>query len=148
MTFRLTLHRLHYSDRAIGGLLYNVPAEDGTFTTLYTLELPWRDNHPTESCVQGGEYLCKKYPSEKFGERYILTGVPDRDGILIHPGNYPWNTEGCILLGTGPGSTREHGEIYPAVCQSAIACEKLQAAFGFRDFLLRIEDNGRSHYGT
>ena len=25
--------------------------------------------------------------------------VPDRDGILIHAGNYPKNTTGCILLG-------------------------------------------------
>lgn len=66
---------------------------------LYTLEDPWLDNEKDKSCIPTGSYQCVRYPSSKFGEVYLLQNVPDRDGILIHPGNTPKDTEGCILLG-------------------------------------------------
>jgi hypothetical protein len=69
---------------------------------LYTLELPWQDNHPNFSCIPVGTYQCIVAGSLRFGRLMPrLLDVPNRDGILIHPGNTEVNTEGCILVGTG-----------------------------------------------
>lgn len=64
----------------------------------YTLELPNKDGQPG-SCIPQGRYPVSVYPSPKFGRLMPLVGVPRRTTIEIHWGNYPHNTEGCILLG-------------------------------------------------
>lgn len=65
-----------------------------------TLELPDRENKRNISRVPAGRYICKKYPSKKYGVTYQVMDVKDRSGILFHWGNGPGNTEGCILVGT------------------------------------------------
>lgn len=53
--------------------------------------------HP---CIPAGTYKVEMYPSGKFkAMRPILLDVPHRSGILIHEGNLPHNTQGCILVG-------------------------------------------------
>lgn len=37
--------------------------------------------------------------SEKYGKHFYVKDVPGRDYILIHPGNFVSQTEGCILIG-------------------------------------------------
>lgn len=72
-----------------------------------TLELPWLDNEPRVSCIPAGVYTSSLYPSSKFGLVYVIEDVPNRDGILIHQGNFAGNkalghksdVEGCILVG-------------------------------------------------
>lgn len=79
---------------------------DGGFSCK-TLELPWRENKRSISCIPAGEYFCSLYPSSKFGLTYILEDVPERSAILIHQGNYAGDTSkglksdvnGCILVG-------------------------------------------------
>lgn len=68
-----------------------------------TLELPWRENLPFKSCIPPGQYHCEKYESSRYNETYIVLGVPERDGILWHPGNFLSDTDGCILPGTSFG---------------------------------------------
>jgi hypothetical protein len=65
----------------------------------YTLELPWVDNQKRKSCIPEGEYICQAYSSEKHPNVVELQNVPDRSKILIHAGNYPKDTLGCILVG-------------------------------------------------
>jgi len=80
---------------------------DGTFGVLLegdqpfclTIERQWKDNKPNESCIPKGEYLCKKIQSEHFGFTYEITGVPNRDSVLIHKGNLQTNSHGCVILG-------------------------------------------------
>lgn len=63
----------------------------------HTMEPPKSATHP---CIPKGDYKVKMYPSSKFkGMRPIILDVPGRSGILIHEGNYPSNTMGCILVG-------------------------------------------------
>ena len=67
-----------------------------------TLELPWLDNKPCESCIPAGKYVCRRVKSSKFGDTFQVCDVPNRQGILFHAGNSaPKDTRGCILLGVG-----------------------------------------------
>lgn len=51
-------------------------------------------------CIAPGLYSIDLHYSPKFG-KYMLTlcGVRGRSGILIHSGNTPRDTVGCILVG-------------------------------------------------
>lgn len=64
-----------------------------------TLEPPWKDNQRNISCVPRGTYELSLHTSSRFGKCFLLNGVPNRDSILIHPGNVRKDTEGCILIG-------------------------------------------------
>lgn len=67
----------------------------------HTLELPWKNNSNSTSCIPPGAYIAEMTDSPKFGHVYKLTNVKDRSHILIHAGNYPDETHGCILVGVG-----------------------------------------------
>lgn len=69
---------------------------DGAFF-CHTMEPPSKGEHP---CIPAGKYDVEMYPSAKFrGMRPIVLNVPGRSGILIHEGNLPHQTKGCILVG-------------------------------------------------
>jgi hypothetical protein len=75
----------------------------------YTLENPVREviGQPVESwkipahtAIGIGTYEIALLPSAHFGRIMPhLLNVPGFDGILIHPGNEPADTAGCILVG-------------------------------------------------
>jgi len=71
---------------------------------LYTLERPWLDNTHNISCIPTGIYKCV-YMDSSFDGRlrnvYSVRNVPDREGILLHSGNFVDETHGCILVGLG-----------------------------------------------
>lgn len=64
-----------------------------------TLELPWKNNEISESCVPVGDYSVKPRTSQKFKNHYILENTTPRELILIHFGNYHTDIRGCILVG-------------------------------------------------
>ncbi len=64
-----------------------------------TLELPWKNNQTSVSCIPEGTYDVVKRYSDKYKNHFHLLNVPDRSFILIHSGNYYTQTEGCILVG-------------------------------------------------
>jgi len=70
-----------------------------------TLELPYKDNQRNISCIPAGEYKVRlRYPRESATRDYLhllIQDVPNRDFILIHIGNYPSSTQGCVLVGLG-----------------------------------------------
>jgi hypothetical protein len=70
-----------------------------------TLELPFRDNQRSVSCIPTGEYKARlRLPRESATRDYIhllVQDVPSRDYILFHRGNSAKDTRGCILVGQG-----------------------------------------------
>jgi RHS repeat-associated protein len=69
----------------------------------YTLELPDRGNQQYISRIPEGTYFAELYESAKLGRTMRLRDVPFRTDILMHTGNYPKDTEGCILPGETAG---------------------------------------------
>lgn len=54
------------------------------------------DKHPA---IPLGTYSLSLVWSPKFRRYMVRVEVPKRSGILLHAGNLPENTQGCILLG-------------------------------------------------
>ena len=105
---RLLLMRLQkLDDRTLGRLIvFNGTEIEETFTTL---ELPWRNNERNNSCILSGYYTVEPRNSAKYGDHLILNSTAPRDLILMHVGNKPADTEGCILIGTGFGDFDKDG---------------------------------------
>lgn len=66
-----------------------------------TLEPPWFNNEPKQSCIPDGVYRCARVDSPRFGLTYTVQEVPNRDLIRFHGGNYETDTDGCILVASG-----------------------------------------------
>ena len=78
----------------------------------YVLELPVKDAKPG-SAIAPGKYLIVLASSPKFQAiakedmwfaAYAdamphIVGIPGRSEIMLHPGNSPENTSGCLLVG-------------------------------------------------
>ncbi len=68
----------------------------------YTCENRWLGNKSNISCIPVGTYILDPLVSSasgKYKNCYWVRSVPGRAGILIHSGNYPSHTRGCILPG-------------------------------------------------
>lgn len=105
------LDRVYLPDRTLGSIY---SPQGGIICK--TLELPWKDNERSVSCIPEGTYrITKEKPipkddpntdvDESGGKIYRpywhfrIHGVKDRAGILIHIGNDPADSRGCILVG-------------------------------------------------
>ena len=64
-----------------------------------TLELSYKANKRSISCIPCGKYKVVKRQSKKYGNHFHILNVPNRSYILIHNGNYNHQTKGCVLVG-------------------------------------------------
>jgi len=80
-----------------------------------TLENPWIDNQRNISCIPEGEYPVRlRYPRESGTRDYLhllVQEVPNRDCILVHRGNFPSQTQGCLLVGIGTEQDVVHNSV-------------------------------------
>jgi len=90
---KITLYRLIYDkDRTLGILEVN----GSHFATLE----PPRKKEGKPRAIPLGSYQAETFISKKAkGKTFKLKKVPDFSDVLIHIGNYPWDTSGCILIG-------------------------------------------------
>lgn len=71
------------------------------------MELPWKENASSVSCIPDGSYPVSIRTSRKYGRIYHIKEVPDRTWILSHAGNWAGDvsknlrshSKGCVLLG-------------------------------------------------
>ena len=119
---RMVLNRLvRLDDRILGRLIvYSDLDVVGIFTTL---ELPWRNNERNKSCIPSMCYTVEPRTSQKFGHHLIVSGTTPRELILFHVGNFPKDTDGCILVGTDFADIDGDGKL--EVTSSKIAMNKL-----------------------
>ena len=103
---------------------------------LHTVERPWRDNAPFESCIPKGDYIVHLDDSPRFGpDTPHIEIVEGRRHILIHAANEPKDVEGCI----GLGFHRMHGQMF--VQESRRACRR------FREWLKDAGGAALMHIG-
>ncbi|MBE0392027.1 DUF5675 family protein [Flavobacterium sp. PL002] len=75
----------------------------------HTIELPWKENETSVSCIPEGKYFIRKRYSTKFKWHLEVMKVMNRKCILIHPANNALlELRGCIapvteLSGEGRG---------------------------------------------
>ena len=125
---RIVLTRINEGHKActLGVMTY----ENQFFLT--TLERPWLDNKNNVSCIPKGVYKCVRWKSAKYANAWHVQNVPSREAILIHVGNFPKDTEGCILVGTEFGKD--------SVLNSKVALAKLNGLMqSLREFELEIK---------
>ena len=69
----------------------------------YTLELPYINNERRISCIPEGQYKVRLRTAKESSSRdylhLLVQEVKGRSYILVHIGNFPKDTKGCILVG-------------------------------------------------
>nr|WP_315211497.1 DUF5675 family protein [uncultured Flavobacterium sp.] len=129
----LVLSRTYFAEGTNGKLACN-----GQFI-CNTIELPWRKNQKSVSCIPEGYYLLRKRYSRKFQWHIEVVAVKNRSFILLHPANNALNElNGCIapvtqLSGAGLGLQSRQAfvkvkkMVYDALNQSAIVSLIIQS---------------------
>jgi hypothetical protein len=72
-----------------------------------TMEPRWEHNARGVSCIPAGIYGLDKRSSPivdrttggVFKRGWEIVGVPGRDLIMLHPGNWATDSNGCVLIG-------------------------------------------------
>ena len=118
----------------------------GTMGTLYlpypgvsfpTVEPRWEHNAVGKSCIPAGDYWLKQRNSPmvartsggEFKVGWEVMAVKGRSLIMIHPGNWHTDSDGCILVG------RAHAVIQnkPGITASRAAFKDLMHRLSARD---------------
>lgn len=99
----LVIHRTYFKEGTNGTLFCS------DHFLCHTIELPWKNNQTTISCIPEGTYEVVPRFSKKFNNHLLIKNVDKRSFILIHPANDALKElKGCIapvmyLGGLGKG---------------------------------------------
>jgi len=97
---RLRVRRTSDDGVATIGKLEVLNPQNKIIKTYRTVERPWLQNQNRVSCIPPGTYnfiKSKANNNPKLGDVLRLTNPPFRNGILVHVGTKPTDSEGCIL---------------------------------------------------
>ena len=126
MVDKVLLERFAYSPFGVFGKII-IPEFE-----CFTVERPWLDNKPRESCIPEGTYTIRLGMYNRGGyAAYEVLNVPDRTLIKIHIGNTIDDVIGCIA----PGKALGFLERKWAVSSSRKA---------FKEFMGAMEDDAES----
>lgn len=111
-------------ESTIGELFVN-----GVFE-CFILEDRYRPGEPKvygKTAIPSGRYEVKITPSPRFKRDLpLLLNVPGFEGVRIHPGNVPADTEGCLL----PGKVRDTDRVLESRAAFEALFTKLKSASG------------------
>lgn len=136
----ITLERAYLPDRSATIGILTLPCG----WNCYILERPWLCNSQNISCIPEGLYVLTQRSSaivdrttkgaHKIG--WEVTQVTQRSHIMIHPGNWAKDSEGCLLPGNSISYTPNGGVMVAnSVATFNQLMEKLSVA---DDWLLQI----------
>lgn len=106
---RLRLQRLSDNGVQTTGELQLLSPSGAVLYSYNTVERPWLGNQSRVSCIPPGTYRFTKSKANNnpgLGDVLRLTNPPYRDGVLVHVGNKPTDSEGCILTQLKTGGSR------------------------------------------
>lgn len=118
---KLLIERIDDSGIQTIGRLYVLDDNNGVKYDCPTLELPWKENSQSISCIPEGEYDVVKRFSQRFKNHFHITNVPGRSYILIHAGNFYTDIRGCVLVGRDLKDLNRDGHIDVKDSGSAMA---------------------------
>lgn len=105
--YSATLERTYRGKKSTLGI-FTLRKDGAIIFSANTCEDPIPNDMPYWTKVAGktpipyGTYLCQLTWSNRFGcPKWQIMNVPGFEGVRIHAGNTPEDTEGCILLGYG-----------------------------------------------
>lgn len=128
----MKLIRVSLTDAATFGVLLS-----GGVPFAVTLELPWKNNQNSISCIPAAVYTCKRFHSEKHPNTFQVMNVPGREAILFHIANRVRDLKGCI--GVAEKFEPLDGELAVQESSQGFA-EFLRITDGFDEFELEIVD--------
>lgn len=106
-----------------GFFCWTLEDEDRGLTQEMPLEQIKAKKVKGKTAIPKGTYKIQVRVSPKFKDRYwakkyggrlpYLQGVPGYEGVCIHVGNTPEDTDGCLLVGMLQGSIR--GRVFDSV---------------------------------
>lgn len=117
----LLIERYGHGTKQTIGRAFVLDGEKFSLYDCHTLELPWKENQRSVSCIPDGDYTVKKRKSAKFAHHFHLTDVEGRSWILIHAGNFYTNTDGCVLVGLDLSDINSDGLIDVTHSRDALA---------------------------
>ena len=105
---------------------------------LVSMELPWKDNKLSVSCIPAGTYTIDRNKTGKH-KWYAFRNdeTNPRTYIEIHPASLISHLEGCIAFGFELVANKHTSK--PVLKGSIKACEKLLELFGDNSWVLKIE---------
>lgn len=110
----------------------------------YTVERPWLDNKPRESCIPEGVYRLELGMYNRGGyPAYEIMNVPDRSLIKMHIANNMNDVIGCV----GFGSKLGYYESLWSVIDSGGAMKKFMAAMDGEDGQIIIKSKQIHSWG-
>lgn len=119
----LRLNRIEHNPNFTIGELY-VNGKWECFTLEDTVR-PLGEKVYGETAIPVGQYRVTVNVSNRFKRLLpLLHNVPQFEGVRIHPGNRPSDTEGCILVGRSKGN----GVVYESQLAFKALLPKIQAA--------------------
>lgn len=136
---KLTLTRKEF---LTNGVLSELISEDGCFVALVIERTYANKGKKSRPKLKHGEYTCVKgmhrlASMEKDFETFEVSGVTGHTGILFHVGNYPEDSDGCLLVGRGIGY-RKNGE--KMICDSRKKfAEFMEMLKDHSEFTLKVE---------
>lgn len=106
---RLRLTRLVDNGYQTLGLLEVLDESGNTLYALPTVELPWRDNKNSKSCIPTGKYTVASRVSPKYGDCFMLANneVENRQRILTQGGpitGYNASNRTYVLIHEAPAA--------------------------------------------